>query len=68
MEALWKVYPTWASSQGYHKYDSVLFVPDDATRARELAFAKGNLDSLGAYQPDELNDNNQTDYRMISFS
>ena len=24
IENLWKLYPGWASSQGYHKYDSVL--------------------------------------------
>ena len=65
VESLWKVFPTWASSQGYHRYDSVLVVPDDAERAKELAFAQANLDSLKAYQPETLNDNNQTDYHMI---
>ena len=43
---LWKVYPSWASSVGYHKYDSVLVIPDAAARAKELAFCKANLDSL----------------------
>src|SRR4051812_47900795 len=65
VDALWKVYPTWASSQGYHKYDSVLVVPDDAARARELAFARANLDSLRRFTLDDLNDNSQTDYHMI---
>lgn len=65
VEGLWKIYPSWASSQGYHKYDSLLVVPDDAARTRELAFAKANLDSLNAYKQEDLNDNNKTDYRMI---
>ena len=29
IENLWKVYPGWASSQGYHAYDSMLVVPNE---------------------------------------
>src|SRR6218665_97596 len=65
IENLWKTYPGWASSQGYHKYDSVLVVPDDASRAKELAFAKEHLDSLKSYDLKDLSDNNKTDYHMI---
>jgi uncharacterized protein (DUF885 family) len=63
--ALWQQYPAWASSQGYHKYDSVLVVPDAASREAETAFAKAHLDSLKAYDPASLNDNNRTDYLMM---
>ncbi|MFL5763982.1 MAG: DUF885 domain-containing protein [Bacteroidia bacterium] len=65
IEELWKVYPGWASSQGYHKYDSVLVVPDDAERAKEIAFAKANLDSLKKFDLAGLSDNNKTDHHMI---
>lgn len=65
IEELWKTYPGWASSQGYHKYDSILIVPDDASRAKELAFANANLDSLKAYDIATLSDNNKTDHYMI---
>ena len=65
IEELWKVYPGWASSQGYHKYDSVLVVPNDASRVKELAFAKANLDSLLKFDLAGLSDNNKTDYYMI---
>jgi uncharacterized protein (DUF885 family) len=65
VEELWKIYPAWASSQGYHKYDSVLIVPDEASRAKELAFAKANLDSLKNYDLNALSDNNKTDHHMI---
>jgi len=65
IEELWKVYPTWASSQGYHKYDSILVVPNDASRAKELSFSKTNLDLLKTYDLAGLSDNNKTDYYMI---
>jgi uncharacterized protein (DUF885 family) len=66
VEELWKIYPGWASSQGYHKYDSILVIPDDASRAKEIAFAKANLDSLKNYDLVTLSDNNKTDHHMIS--
>ncbi|MDF2438013.1 MAG: hypothetical protein K0Q95_2389 [Bacteroidota bacterium] len=65
VEELWKIYPGWASSQGYHKYDSVLVIPDEASRQKELSFAKANLDSLKVYDLNSLSDNNKTDHRMI---
>lgn len=65
IENLWRVYPGWASSQGYHKYDSVLVVPNEEARAKELAFAKSNLDSLKSFDISGLSDNNKTDYYMI---
>ncbi|MBN8695783.1 MAG: DUF885 domain-containing protein [Bacteroidetes bacterium] len=65
IEELWKVYPGWASSQGYHKYDSILVIPAADARSKELAFAKANLDSLKAFDLKGLSDNNKTDYFMI---
>jgi uncharacterized protein (DUF885 family) len=65
IEALWKQYPGWASSQGYHHYDSVLIIPNDLARTSELNFCKTNLDSLKSYDLKSLSDNNKTDYYMI---
>ncbi len=65
VENLWKVYPGWASSQGYHKYDTALIVPNEAERIVELNFAKANLDSLKQFNLNSLSSNNKTDYRMI---
>lgn len=65
IEELWKVYPGWASSQGYHTYDSILVIPNDASRAKESAFVKTNLDSLKNFDLKGLSDNNKTDYYMI---
>lgn len=65
IEALWKQYPGWASSQGYHKYDSVLVIPNEASRTSDLAFCKAQLDSLKSFDVNALSDNNKTDYHMI---
>jgi uncharacterized protein (DUF885 family) len=65
IENLWNVYPGWASSQGYHVYDSVLVVPNEAARTKELSFANANLDSLKVFDIAGLSDNNKTDYYMI---
>lgn len=65
VEALWKVYPEWASSQGYHKYDSMLMVPNEETRKNEVAFMNAQLDSLKQFDVAKLDNNNKTDYYMI---
>lgn len=63
--ALWKVYPAWASSVGYHKYDHLLVIPDEASRKKELAFCKAHLDSLSSFNVAALSDVNKTDYQMM---
>ena len=61
----WQMYPSWASSVGYHNYDSLLNVPDEKQREKELNFLQAELDSLKKFIPDSLNDNNRTDYYLI---
>jgi len=63
--ALWQVYPGWASSVGFHKYDSVLVIPDATSRLKELAFCEANLDSLKAFKLSALSDANKIDYYLI---
>ena len=65
VERMWEVYPSWAASQGYHKYDSVLVIPNEASKQNQLAFANSNLDSLRSYDISKLSDNNKTDYHLI---
>lgn len=65
VEHMWEIYPGWASSQGYHKFDSVMFVPNAEYDTRQLAFANANLDSLKAFDLKKLSDNNKTDFYMI---
>lgn len=65
IENLWKTYPGWASSQGYHKYDTALVLPTNEARKKEIDFATANLDSLKKFDINGLSDNNKTDYYMI---
>jgi uncharacterized protein (DUF885 family) len=65
IEALWKVNPDWANAVGYHKYDSILTIPDQAQRDKELAFCKTYLDSLHQYKINELSAGDKIDYHLI---
>ncbi len=65
VENLWKKNPEWASSQGYHKYDSVLLIPDGKLRQAQINFVNANLDSLKKYPVESLNENNKTDFYMM---
>ncbi|MDJ0367077.1 DUF885 domain-containing protein [Hymenobacter sp. H14-R3] len=63
---LWKQNPDYASSQGFHKYDSLLVIPDAAQRQREAAFVAQNLGVLGRFSLDSLSANNQIDYHLLT--
>ncbi len=65
IEALWKQNPDYASSQGYHKYDSLLVIPNAAQRQADDAFAQNNLTALGKFTLDSLSPNNQIDLRLL---
>ena len=65
VEALWKTYPEWASSVGYHNYDSVMTVSDEAHAKSEMSFLNAQLDSLKKYDATQLSSNNRTDYELI---
>jgi len=62
---LWKSNPDWAASQGFHKYDSILIIPNSDNLKRQLDFSKTQLDSLRNYDLKSLSDNNKTDYHMM---
>ncbi|PSK90767.1 DUF885 domain-containing protein [Taibaiella chishuiensis] len=65
IESLWIQEPEWATQQGYHKWDSILTVPDNASRSKTLLFAGKNLDSLKAFKVAQLTPSQQTDYYLI---
>ena len=65
IEAFWKQNPDYASSQGYHKYDSLLVIPDAAQRQRDAAFTQQYLAALGKFSIDSLSPNNQIDLRLL---
>lgn len=65
LEELWKNNPDWATSVGYHKYDSVLLIPSQKTREQAIKFAKVQIDSLSRYEVNSLNDANKIDHRLM---
>lgn len=68
IQDLWKQYPGWATGVGFHNYDSVLVIPNDATRQSDLAFAKRMLDSLSTFNFDSLSPMHKTEYLLIKNS
>ncbi|HEU4553937.1 MAG TPA: DUF885 domain-containing protein [Chitinophaga sp.] len=66
IDALWKISPEWATNVGYHKYDSVLVIPDAAAQQQELAFVQQQQDSLKTYDTTKLGSALLIDYYLIS--
>lgn len=65
IQNMWRVYPGWASSVGFHRYDSVLVVPDGRARQEEMMFCHRNLEMLKRFTYDSLGPTNKTDYKLI---
>ena len=62
---LWQLNPDFAASQGFHKYDSLLVVPDAAQRQREAAFVARGLAGLGGFGQDSLSASNRIDWKLL---
>lgn len=65
LEHLWKLNPDWATSVGFHKYDSLLFIPNQQSRDKMLDFTNVNKDSLSRFDVNTLNEGNRIDFNMI---
>ncbi len=65
IESLWKQAPSWATSLGYHKFDSLLLVPDAAERASDVAFFKSYEDSLKKFDLAQLSASNKIDFNLL---
>jgi uncharacterized protein (DUF885 family) len=65
LDNLWKLNPDWATQEGYHKYDSLLIVPNSKNRDKLLDFYKSQLDSLSRYTITQLSPTNQMDYNIL---
>ncbi len=62
---LWKQYPGWASSVGFHKYDSLLSIPSAESRELEKKFLTDELSQLNELDTSALSNVNQIDYVLI---
>lgn len=65
LDEFWKLQPEWATSEGYHKYDSLLTVPNSSYHDKLIKFAKVQLDSLGRFDIPILSDANKMDYKIM---
>ena len=65
IEALWKQNPDWAIAAGYHKYDSLLIIPDQKMIQSDRDFSQNQLDILGKINPNLLSAANKTDFYLI---
>ncbi|MDQ3291970.1 MAG: DUF885 domain-containing protein, partial [Bacteroidota bacterium] len=57
--------PEWATSVGYHKYDSELVIPTPKRLEDEVASYRSMLNDLHRIDRKSLTLNNQTDYQML---
>jgi uncharacterized protein (DUF885 family) len=65
LEALWKQNPDWATTSGYHKYDSLLYIPNEQGRQKMMGFTKVQIDSLSRFEVNSLTEANRIDYKMM---
>ncbi|WP_019948122.1 DUF885 domain-containing protein [Hymenobacter aerophilus] len=65
IDSLWYYNPEWASSAGYHRYDSVLVVPSAARRQTEAQAIARRAREMQTFELGKLSVNNQTDFRLM---
>jgi len=65
IDRLWQLNPTWASSEGFHKYDAVIEIPNEDNRTKKLSAYKTFLNQLANFDTTELKNNEKTDYALI---
>jgi uncharacterized protein (DUF885 family) len=65
LDELWKHNPDWATSVGYHKYDSLLLIPSDDNRKKAIQFTKIQMDSLSRFEVNTLSESNKMDHRIM---
>ncbi|MDB5155709.1 MAG: hypothetical protein JWR50_416 [Mucilaginibacter sp.] len=65
LDALWKLNPEWGTDEGYHKYDSLLVIPNDKNREAMSLFIKKQQDSLAKFEVNDLTPSNKMDYHIL---
>ncbi|KUG07536.1 DUF885 domain-containing protein [Solirubrum puertoriconensis] len=65
VDSLWYYNPGWASSVGYHKYDSLLVIPNAGRRQQEAQAYNRWQKELREFEFGKLSVNNQTDYQLM---
>jgi len=65
LEALWKLNPDEATTNGYHKYDSLLVIPNEKSRQAVLNFVRLQNDSMSRFESNQLSEANRIDYQIL---
>jgi uncharacterized protein (DUF885 family) len=65
IDRLWRMNPDWASSQGFHLYDSVLVVNSEKRRLAVRKTYHNMLRELSSHELKSLSANNQIDHRLM---
>jgi uncharacterized protein (DUF885 family) len=65
VEELWQMYPDWSTYEGYGKYDSILRIPNEENRQKEISFIENHLSKLSEFDLSALSPVNRTDYELI---
>ena len=65
IDSLWYYNPEWASSQGFHRYDSLLVISTAARRVGEVKALKRRSNELATFKPTDLSASNQTDWQLM---
>lgn len=65
LDNFWKLNPDWATSAGYHKYDSLMVIPGESGREKLVNFAKYQVDSLSRFEVNTLSEGNRIDYKIL---
>ncbi len=65
IEEIWRLNPGWATGSGYHKFDSILEIPNAELRAAKLQAFSIIMDSIKSYDENKLNSSNKISLWMM---
>ncbi|MFN5209839.1 MAG: DUF885 domain-containing protein [Bacteroidota bacterium] len=65
LDAWWKMFPENAAYAGKHDYDSLLTIPDEARRQKEISFALAYTDSIKSFDDASLSVLNRADKSIL---
>lgn len=66
IDSLWELSPTWALYSGKHVNDGYLDIPNEASRAKTLAFVSAQQAALAKFDQQSLSANELIDYHLIN--
>lgn len=66
IDSLWELSPTWALYSGKHVNDGYLDIPNEASRAKTLAFVNAQQAALAKFDQQSLSANELIDYHLIN--